>query len=255
MRFASLGSGSRGNATVVESGGTRVLIDCGFSLTETERRLAQLGLCGDDLDAVLLTHEHRDHVRGMELLARRYRLPVWATPGSFAAWAPDALPVVELFSPHEPFVLGDIEVWPYPVPHDAREPCQFVLSDGARRLGLLCDVGRVTAHVREMVEDCDALMLEANHDTEMLASGPYPAALKRRVGGGHGHLSNAQAAALLAVLDTSRLQHLVAAHLSEKNNTPAAACGALAEVLNCTPDWISAAPQDEVLGWRTIATR
>lgn len=255
MRFAKLGSGSRGNAVVVESGGTRVLVDCGFSLAEAERRLARLGLTGSDLDAVLLTHEHIDHVRGVAQLARRHRLAVWATPGSFAAWAPVGLPGVELFSPHEPFAVGDLEIWPYPVPHDAREPCQFVIGDGARRLGLLCDVGRVTPHVRAMVDDCDALILECNHDVTMLAAGPYPAFLKRRVGGGLGHLSNDQASALLAGLDTRRLQHVVAAHLSEKNNTPAAACAALAVALNCTPDWVSAATQGEVLEWRSIATR
>lgn len=255
MRFATLGSGSRGNAAVIESGRTRILVDCGFSLADTEQRLARLGLAGDDLDAVLVTHEHIDHVRGVAQLARRHRLPVWSTPGSHAAWSPGELPALELFSPHEPFALGDLEVWPYPVPHDAREPCQFVLSDGDRRLVLLSDVGRVTPHVRAMVDGCDALLLECNHDVDMLAAGPYPAFLKRRVGGGLGHLSNDQAAALLGMLDTGRLQHIVAAHLSERNNTPHAARAAVAAALNCTPDWVSATVQNEVLGWRAIATR
>lgn len=255
MRFASLGSGSRGNALVVESGDTRVLVDCGFAMADAERRLSRLALEPGDLDAILLTHEHVDHVRGVARLARRYDLPVWATPGTFAAWAPGELPAIELFSPHEPFALADLEIWPYPVPHDAREPVQFVVADGDRRLGLLSDIGRVTPHVRSMVADCDALVLECNHDVGMLAAGPYPPSLKRRVGGDQGHLSNHQAAALLAALDGSRLQHVVAAHLSEQNNTPEAACAAMAEALNCTSDWLSAASQNEVLGWRSITTR
>lgn len=253
MRLASLGSGSRGNATVVESGQTRVMVDCGFSLAETERRLARVEVDGTSLTAILVTHEHSDHLNGVAKLARRYNLPVWMTPGTHAVWAQrDSVDQVELFSPHEAFAVQDLEILPYPVPHDAREPCQFVISDGVHRLGILSDAGRVTPHIRECIDACDALFLECNHDPEMLSLGPYPASIKRRVGGDLGHLSNNQAATLLASLDTSTLQHIIVAHLSENNNRMALAQAALADALNCTPDWIGAAYQKTGLAWRTI---
>lgn len=253
MRFASLGSGSKGNASIVEHEQTRLLIDCGFSLAETERRLARLEISADSLTAILVTHEHSDHLNGVARLARRYGLPVWMTPGTHYAWTQrDNVDDVELFSPHEAFAVQDIEVLPYPVPHDAREPCQFVLSDGARRLGILSDAGRITPHMRDCVSACDALFLECNHDPDMLSVGPYPASIKRRVGGDLGHLSNMQAAALLTDSDTSALQHLIVAHLSENNNRLALAQAALSDALNCTPDWIGAADQKQGLAWRTI---
>ena len=253
MRFASLGSGSRGNATLVESGATRVLVDCGFSCRETERRLARLGRTPDQLAALLVTHEHGDHVRGVPLLARKYGLPVWLTRGTCGMLRDTDLPVVRHFDGHSSMEIGDLHIKPFTVPHDAREPCQFVFDDGRRRLGLLTDTGRITPHIIESLDGCDALLLECNHDTDMLADGPYPAALKRRVGGQLGHLSNDQAGTLLTALDTSCLQHLVAAHLSDKNNRPALAQAALGSALDCAEDWIGVADQDAGLDWRTLA--
>lgn len=252
MRFAFLGSGSRGNALVFEHGDTRLLIDCGFSGKEMERRLARLDIAPESLTAILVTHEHDDHVRGLARFAGRHRLPVWLTPGTFAALDAKAPETSELFSPHEPFALDDLEILPFPVPHDAREPAQLVVSDGERRVAVLSDLGRVTPHVRAHLADCDALVLECNHDPEMLAAGRYPASLKRRVSGHMGHLSNNQAAALLADLDTSALQHIVAAHLSDNNNTPDLARAALAEALGCREDWIGVADQEQGLSWRAI---
>ncbi len=255
MRLASLGSGSRGNATVVESGQTRVLVDCGFSLADTERRLARLNLDGAALTAILVTHEHSDHLKGVAKLARRYDIPVWMTPGTHSAWAErDSVSRVELFTPHEMFLVQDLEILPYPVPHDAREPCQFVISDGARRLGILSDAGRVTPHMRDCIDACDALLLECNHDPQMLLAGPYPASIKQRVGGNLGHLSNEQAATLLATLNTSALQHIIVAHLSENNNRLNLAQAALADALNCAPEWVAAVDQKTGLAWRTITT-
>ena len=255
MRFAYLGSGSRGNAAVVECRDTRLLIDCGFSLAETERRLARLKLGGDDLTAIVVTHEHSDHVLGVARLARRHDLPVWLTPGTRAAWAAsEQLAQVELFSPHEPFAIGALEILPFPVPHDAREPCQMVIGDGDRRLGILSDAGRVTPHMRASIDACQALLLECNHDPELLAAGPYPASIKQRVGGRLGHLSNAQAAQLLAGLDNRALQHIVVAHLSENNNRPDLARAALADALTCEPDWVEVAHQKDGLSWRTITS-
>ncbi len=252
MQFASLGSGSRGNGTLVESGNTLVMLDCGFSCRETERRMARLGRTPDQLDALLVTHEHGDHVRGIAPLARKYRLPVWLTRGTWQTLRDQDLPEVRHFDAHDLFSVADLQVQPFPVPHDAREPCQFSFGDGARRLGVLTDTGRMTPHIVEQLDACDALLLECNHDAGILADGPYPAALKRRVGGPLGHLSNDQAAELLAQLDQSRLQHVVAAHLSEQNNRPELARAALADTLDCEHDWIGIADQDDGLDWREI---
>lgn len=255
MRFASLGSGSRGNALVVESGGTRVLLDCGFGIREAVRRLERLGLAAESLSAILVTHEHSDHIGGVFKFARRYSIPVWLTHGTLAA-APQRdtqLPEVELIDGHVAHALGDLEILPYPVPHDAREPVQYVFSDGARRLGVLTDCGSLTAHVVAMLDGCDALVLECNHDEALLAASDYPPVLKRRISGRLGHLSNEAAASLLHQVDASRLQHLVAAHLSEQNNRPALAVGALASVLGCAEGWIGVATQETGFDWRQIS--
>lgn len=248
IRFAMLGSGSRGNATLIESGRTRVLVDCGFRIAETERRLARLGVAVDSLSAILVTHEHSDHLGGVGPFARRHRLPVWLTAGTLTAWSGAAVPVQKV-SPHTAFSLGDLQIQPYPVPHDAREPCQYVFSDGARRLGLLSDAGSITQHMCDRLSGCDGLLLECNHDRTALRDGPYPAFLQARVGGDYGHLSNDQAAALLLRLDCRKLQHLALIHLSETNNTPQYARSAVAEALGCAPDWLQCADQEQGLAW------
>ncbi|MEZ5543196.1 MAG: MBL fold metallo-hydrolase [Pseudomonadota bacterium] len=252
MRFASLGSGSRGNATLVEAGATLVLVDCGFSVREAERRLARLGRCARDLAALLVTHEHTDHVRGVAALARKYALPVWLTRGTWSMLRERDLPDVRFCDGHQAFAIDDLQVAPFTVPHDAREPCQYVFADGARRLGVITDTGRMTPHIRACLDRCDALLLECNHDAALLAAGPYPPSLKQRVGGPLGHLSNDQAAELLASLDTTRLQHVVAAHLSDKNNRPELARAALADGLGCAANWIGVAGQERGLDWRQI---
>jgi phosphoribosyl 1,2-cyclic phosphodiesterase len=184
--------------------------------------LARLGLEGDQLDGILLTHEHGDHCAGVWRVARAWELPVWLTPGTYQQCGDDAgdSADVNLIDSFEPFAVGNLHVSPYPVPHDAREPCQFVFSDGDLRVGLLTDAGSITAHIRQVLSGCDALMLECNYDLDMLRKGPYPEALKARVGGPFGHLDNSDAAALLSELDTSMLQRVLAMHLSETNNTP-----------------------------------
>jgi phosphoribosyl 1,2-cyclic phosphodiesterase len=253
MRFASLGSGSRGNATLIESGSTLVMLDCGFSVRETESRMARLGRSPEQLAAVLVTHEHGDHVRGVPALARKYRLPVWLSHGTAQMLRDPELPEIHYLNGHQDFALDGLQVEPFTVPHDAREPCQFCFSDGARRLGVLTDTGRATQHIIDKLGGCDALLLECNHDTALLAAGPYPESLKQRVGGPLGHLSNEQAGEILSRLDHSRLQHLVAAHLSEKNNHPALASRALSGASGCPADWVAIADQEHGLGWLEIA--
>lgn len=253
MRFASLGSGSRGNALVVEVKQTRLLLDCGFGIRETVARLSRLDLQPEDLTGILITHEHADHIGGAVRLARRFELPVWLTHGTFTNHAlAQTLPDIRLIDGHSAFQADEIEVQPFPVPHDAREPVQYAFSSGSKRLGVLTDTGVSTPHIEAILSGCDALVLECNHDPDMLREGPYPPMLKQRVAGRFGHLDNGMAARLLANLDSSKLQHLIAAHLSEKNNTPELARAALSGVLNCEPEWIGVADQLDGFGWRQI---
>ncbi len=253
MRFAFLGSGSGGNGFLVEEGNTCLMVDCGFSAREAERRLARLGKLPEQLTGILVTHEHGDHINGVGKLARKHKLHVWMSAGTYRADRTGELPTFCLINSHGPLEIEDIQVSPFPVPHDANEPCQFTFSDGDKKLGLATDLGCETLHVIEQLSGCDALVLECNHDVDMLAYGVYPPHLKRRVGGDHGHLSNKQAANLLEKLDNSRLQHLVAAHLSEKHNTPHLARQALSKALDCEADWITVADQHQGLGWRELS--
>jgi phosphoribosyl 1,2-cyclic phosphodiesterase len=252
MRFASLGSGSKGNALLVESGRTRILIDCGFGPRELASRLARLGLAPEDLDAILVTHEHSDHVGGVARAAQRYSLDVHMSHGTCVAAGLAGQIEASLFDSHAQFAIGDLRIEPFPVPHDAREPTQFVVGDGQRRLGVLTDAGCITPHMVAMLDGCDGLVLECNHDVEMLRNGSYPWALKQRVGGRLGHLDNRAAASLLEQMDRRRLQHVVAAHLSEQNNTPDLARAALAGALGCQAQDVAVADQRLGLDWRQL---
>ncbi len=219
MRFASIGSGSAGNGTLVESGDTLLLIDCGFSIKETTARMAKLGVEPSQLSAILVTHEHSDHWKGVAPLARRFRLPVYLTAGTFNAVAQSAgSGDFQLIDSHTSFDIGAITVNPVAVPHDAREPVQYTFCSGGRKLGILTDLGSLTAHVVAQYSGCHGLLVEANHDLDRLAAGPYPDFLKQRVAGNWGHLNNQQTAALLAQIDNSRLATLVIGHVSTKNN-------------------------------------
>jgi phosphoribosyl 1,2-cyclic phosphodiesterase len=254
LRFCCLGSGSEGNGLVVESGTTRVLVDCGFNVTDTIARLARHGIEPQSISGIVVTHEHADHIGGVPRFAARFEIPVWLTYGTLAA-ANGRLAVVQTinaFDSHEPFVIGDIAVAPIIVPHDAREPVQYVLSDGVRRVGLLTDVGMPTPHVAECLSGCDALVLECNHDPDLLHNGDYPPLLKRRIAGRHGHLTNDAAADLLRAIDCTRLQHVFAAHLSKQNNRPELARAALSGALSCADDWIGIAEQDSGFAWREL---
>jgi phosphoribosyl 1,2-cyclic phosphodiesterase len=193
-------------------------MDCGFSVTETVARLSRIGLTPEQLHGIVVTHEHGDHIGGVARLARKFALPVFLTHGTLRSQNGTfaGLSAVTEINPHLPFAIGEVQVQPYPVPHDASEPVQYVFGDGVRRLGVLTDAGCSTPHIEATLSGCDALVLECNHDSGMLANGDYPYHLKQRVGGRYGHLNNVDAAALLARLDNSKLQHIVAAHLSHK---------------------------------------
>ncbi len=253
MRYASLGSGSAGNATLVSHQGTQLLVDCGFSLGETERRLENLRVAPEQLDAILVTHEHGDHVRGVGALARKYRIPIYLTRGTHAQAKLGALATPNFIDSHQRFAINDIEIEPVAVPHDAREPCQFIFRDGRASLGLLTDLGCITPFVVRCYRCLDALLLECNHDVEMLENGPYPHSVRQRIRGDFGHLSNVQAASLLRQIDLSALQHLVISHISRQNNRPELALQALDGVVDCGPEFLTVADQDHGFGWRVVA--
>jgi phosphoribosyl 1,2-cyclic phosphodiesterase len=256
MRFASLGSGSAGNALVVEVNNTRLMLDCGFSVKETQARLARLSLNPSDLTGIVITHEHDDHAGGAFKFAAKYNIPVWLSYGTLkmsARYIPSHHNLqLNVIDSHRDFSVDDIQVQPYPVPHDAREPIQCIFSDGNHKLGVLTDVGRSTPHIEEQLSGCRAIVLECNHDASMLQTGPYSWTLKKRVGGDLGHLENFDSAKLLAKLDNSQLQHIIAAHLSAKNNTPKLAKSALAKVLGCDDEWIGVADQQLGFDWRGV---
>ncbi|MBI3371314.1 MAG: MBL fold metallo-hydrolase [Betaproteobacteria bacterium] len=256
MRFASLASGSKGNCLVAECGATRVLLDCGLSARETERRLARLGLVPSDISAILVTHEHSDHLGSAFEFAARHAIEVRLTHGTLRSAQEsgkrEASVRVEPIVSRDPIAIGDLQVQPYTVPHDAREPVQFTFSDGALRLGVLTDIGAPTAHVVQMLSGCDALVLECNHALDLLWNGGYPRWLKERIAGPLGHLDNGASAQLLGAVDRSRLRHVIAAHLSEQNNRPELAQRALANVLGCEERDVPVATQEEGFGWREI---
>ncbi|CAN5321839.1 MBL fold metallo-hydrolase [soil metagenome] len=236
MRFRSVGSGSAGNATVVEaaSGTTtsRVLIDCGFSMRELETRLGGAGLAPADLDAVFITHEHGDHIGCALTLARKHRVPVYMSRGTwYAIGSPEVADLhgelIRFARDGMSIEVGDLQLNPYTVPHDAHEPLQLTLTDGVSTLGVLTDAGSSTPYLVQRLQGCAALLLETNHDTQLLANSSYPYSLKARVGGRWGHLSNDTSAEILALCVHAGLRHLVAAHLSEQNNRPELAAEAL----------------------------
>jgi phosphoribosyl 1,2-cyclic phosphodiesterase len=250
LRFCSLGSGSRGNALLVESQTTLLLIDCGLPLRVIEERMRQAGREPADITAVLITHEHGDHCRGIGPLQRRYGMPVWMTHGT--AGAITGLERYERLNSHAGLTLGSIDVEPFPVPHDAREPCQFVFASRGRRLGLLTDAGHVTAHIESRLRACDALALEFNHDREALENGPYPAAVKARVGSSFGHLSNGQTVELLERVEHAGLRHVLGLHLSEQNNSPELVTESLRPVLERGSFELALARQHEPTPWFLI---
>jgi phosphoribosyl 1,2-cyclic phosphodiesterase len=248
VQFASLGSGSKGNATLVRCGDTLLMIDCGFSLRETVRRMARLRVEPQQLNAILVTHEHSDHCSGVAALSRNYQIPVYLTHGTFSTGRCDGVYDQRLFNCEDTLAIGNLSVKAVTVPHDAVEPCQYRISSGEHTLGILTDLGSITPHVIDSFRDCHSLLLEFNHDLAMLLDGPYPPHLKRRVGGDWGHLNNEQAAELLRHIGGARLRHLVVAHISEKNNSRALAERALRSVLE-TMDRVVFAEQSGGFDW------
>ena len=249
--MAALGSGSRGNGLLVEHGNTCLLVDCGFSLRATVQRLQALGREAEDLSAILVTYEHSDHIKGVKALSAKYQLPVYMTHGTARHRSVTQVERRQLIRGQDSFDIGEISVQAVTVPHDASEPCQYVFEAAGQRVGLLTDLGHVTPRIQQSYSHCDSLFIESNHDEQMLAAGSYPAALKRRVGGNWGHLSNRQTRDFLQGVCLERLQHLVVGHISEQNNCPDLVAAAM-QLPQLGQAQVSFAEQDQILGWITI---
>jgi phosphoribosyl 1,2-cyclic phosphodiesterase len=257
MRIGVLGSGSGGNAVVVESCGKRILIDAGFSCRELARRMSVLGVDPKSISALLLTHEHRDHCTGADHFAKKYKVPVLGTAGTLAGsrLGDERSRTAVAIRSGEPREVAGFRVEAFTLPHDASDPVGFVVEDElGRRFGLAADLGCRTSLAWGRLRDVDVLVLETNHDLDMLRNGPYPWSLKQRVAGRHGHLSNREAAEGLPELIGDRLRWVVLYHLSKTNNLPALAAAAIGEVLDrerCSAQ-MAVSEQDRPTPWLEV---
>jgi phosphoribosyl 1,2-cyclic phosphodiesterase len=247
LRFKNLGSGSTGNATIV---------DCGLGLKELERRLIRADLALEDLDAIFVTHEHVDHVGHTKRVASFVGIPVWMSQGTWLAcsgldWGLSDSQI-NIAQDTQSIALGALQITPFTVPHDAREPLQLRLSDGSMSLGIVTDLGHVSAHVLAQLKGCNALMLETNHDSDMLSASGYPQFLKDRISGPFGHLSNRAACELASAIKHESLNQVLAAHLSERNNSPDIVLECLSRALSCAPSDLMVAAPDTGSPWITV---
>ena len=256
MRFKSLGSGSSGNATLVQSTGSdpcNLLIDCGFGLKQMVQRLEKSGLLPGQLDAIFITHEHGDHTGCVQALSSQYNIPVWMSAGTATAmhFVNDS-GLLNTASDGNVIEIKGLQLTPFTVPHDALEPLQLTCTDGATKLGVLTDLGHATAHVLQQLQGCHALMLECNHDADLLAASSYPPFLRQRIGGNYGHLANSQAAGIAGAVLHNNLKHVVAVHLSQQNNLAELVKNTLAQAMSCVADDIIVATQNDGCAWLSV---
>jgi phosphoribosyl 1,2-cyclic phosphodiesterase len=250
VKFASLGSGSKGNATIIDTENGCLMIDCGFSIKETTRRLERVGKSPQDISAILVTHEHSDHWKGVLPFSSKFSIDVYATAGCYRAVnvSPSSSKLFKIVCSHTVFMINRVQVQPIPVPHDANEPVQYIFSYDQYRLGILTDVGNITPYIIQQYNNCTGLLVEANHDVELLQAGAYPKFLKDRVAGQWGHLNNAQTASLLSAIDQQSIQKLVIGHISESNNNSARVKQAIEDVF-ASSEKIIYANQNEGFDW------
>lgn len=242
-----LASGSKGNATFVTSGSTSILVDAGLAGVEIERRLKSRGLCPEDLDAILVSHEHTDHIQGVGVLSRRYNLPIYINRKTQRAAASQLgnLYGFRNFECGSTFMINDLAVHPFSISHDAEDPAGFTVYQNGTKIGIVTDLGIATTMVKEHLKGCSLLILEANHDETMLVNGPYPWYLKQRIKSRTGHLSNEASKHILSEVQHDRLEHVTLAHLSEINNTPQKALSEVGQAMNHCNAQIDVAAQDE----------
>ncbi|MAD57682.1 MAG: MBL fold metallo-hydrolase [Porticoccus sp.] len=251
MRFSSIGSGSKGNSTLVEYDSVIILVDCGFSVKEAEKRLNFIGIHPSAINCILVTHEHSDHIRGVSSLAKKYNIPVMATPGTSKSLKNTSDLDLTYIETDTNFCIKSLRITPVTVPHDAREPVQFIIKGGPLTLGILTDTGTITQHIIEHYQQCDGLLIESNHDENMLTKGIYPESLKERVGGDWGHLNNKQTLYFLKNIKLELLQELVIGHISENNNSISLVKETISEITNQVSS-ISYATQNEGFNWKEL---
>ena len=254
LQVAALGSGSSGNSLLVRSGKTTLLVDCGFTMKETIARMFELGVTPADIDAVLISHEHGDHVKGVGPLSRKFAMPVWCTHGTYHRARDNRFSSVRLFHAHESFAIGDMEIDPFPTPHDAAESCQFVFTANKVRFANVTDLGACTPHVKQKLSGIHGLVVECNYDNDMLRNGPYPPQLQARIRSDYGHLGNDQAGELLQLLDHEHLQCILLGHLSEQNNADAVALSTIHSYLKDRPERVSVLAQHCCSQWFELST-
>ena len=232
-----LASGSKGNAIYISDGNTAILIDAGLSATEIKRRLKSRGLNPKDLNAILVTHEHSDHIQAVSVLSRQLKLPIYLSRNiAKKVSSRNSLHEIRTFNSGSTFQINNLAVHPFAVSHDAVDPVGFTIGQNGSRIGVATDLGAITTHVKENLKHCHLLILEANHDPDMLINGPYPWYLKRRIQSASGHLSNEQSKRLLMELQHEGLEHVILAHLSQTNNAPQKVLAEVSEALtNCKP--------------------
>ena len=249
MRFVTLGSGSSGNSSLICAGGTRILIDAGFSIKETVKRLQEVGVNPQEITAILVTHEHGDHLSGVAPFARRYPTSVWMTHGTYQAAKDKKIQDLNLIHASECFSVGELQVEACPTPHDAVESCQFIFSYQQVRFALMTDLGCTSVYLQKRLSNLDALLLECNYDADMLRRGPYGPSLQTRIRGDYGHLDNCQSAHFLKAIDSPRLKNVLLGHLSEKNNSTQAVMDAFTEIVPNALDRLTVLKQAHVSEW------
>lgn len=225
MKLKSLKSGSKGNASLVYTKNTKILVDCGISGKAVKEAMAQLDISPEEINGIVVTHEHYDHIKGIGVMMRRYDIPVYANSMTWAAIMQNDLGKlndknIKIFEGVEPFVIGDISINPFKIPHDAAFPVGYAFDDGRTRAAVATDMGMLTEEVFRAIGGCKEVLVESNHDVNMLEIGPYPYQLKRRILGSYGHLSNDDAAKAAELLVRMGTENIMLGHLSEENNYP-----------------------------------
>lgn len=241
-----LASGSKGNAIYISDGSTSILIDAGLSGSEIKRRLQSRGLRPEDLDAILVSHEHSDHIKGAGPISRRFDLPVYISLKTRAVASSQIGNIndIRYFKCGSTFMINSLTLHPFSLSHDAEDPAGFTVKKNGAKIGIATDLGLATSMVKEHLKDCTVLIIEANHDTSMLAKGPYPWPIKQRIKSRTGHLSNQASKNLLKEVQHNQLQHVILAHLSEVNNTPQKALSAVGQAITHSHTHLTAANQD-----------
>ena len=247
LSLCVLASGSRGNSIYITDGSTSILVDAGLSGIEIERRLSSRGLSPENLDAIVVSHEHDDHIRGVGVLSRRFKLPVFINRETYKSASLKLGPIENMydFDCGSSFHINTLTIHPFSISHDAEDPSGFTVNKNGAKIGIATDLGIVTSMVKEHLKGCSLLVLEANHDPVMLAEGPYPWPVKQRVKSRVGHLSNEESKNLLSEVKHNGLLHVVLAHLSEQNNTPQKAIAEVGTAINNCSTTLSVAEQHE----------